>query len=153
MHGKSLQPCPTLCDPMDCSPPGSSVHGVLQARILEWLPGPPPGDLPDPGIERRLLCSCVDRRGLHHWATWEALCHSDFTPAGLTGLLPNRALVPVGWQTETVLIREAENENPFALRVCALHSTRPHWWKRSRACLDHPLVLFIKHSLWLSPVL
>ena len=28
--------CPTLCDPMDCSPPGSSVHGILQARVLEW---------------------------------------------------------------------------------------------------------------------
>ena len=40
-----------VCDPMDCSPPGSSVHGILQARILEWLPFPPPGDLPDPGIE------------------------------------------------------------------------------------------------------
>ena len=35
---------------MDCSPPGSSVHGILQARILEWLPFPSPGDLPDPGI-------------------------------------------------------------------------------------------------------
>ena len=31
------QSCPTLCDPMDCSPPGSSVHGVLQAEILEWV--------------------------------------------------------------------------------------------------------------------
>ena len=31
------QLCPTLCDPMDCSPPGSSVHGILQARILEWV--------------------------------------------------------------------------------------------------------------------
>ena len=31
------QSCPTLCDPMDCSPPGSSVHGILQARLLEWL--------------------------------------------------------------------------------------------------------------------
>ena len=30
------QSCPTVCDPMDCSPPGSSVHGLLQARILEW---------------------------------------------------------------------------------------------------------------------
>ena len=29
--------CPTLCDPMDCSPPGSSVHGILQARTLEWV--------------------------------------------------------------------------------------------------------------------
>ena len=31
------QPCPILCDPMDCSPPGSSVHGILQARTLEWV--------------------------------------------------------------------------------------------------------------------
>ena len=35
LHAKSLQWCPTLRDPMDCSPPGSSVHGILQARILE----------------------------------------------------------------------------------------------------------------------
>ena len=33
---KSLQPCPTLCDPIDSSPPGSSVHGIFQARELEW---------------------------------------------------------------------------------------------------------------------
>ena len=37
---KSLQSCLTLCDPMDCSPPGSSVHGILQARILEWVVKP-----------------------------------------------------------------------------------------------------------------
>ena len=47
---KSPQLCPALCDPMDHSQPGSSVHGILQARILE-LPCPSPGDLPDPGIE------------------------------------------------------------------------------------------------------
>ena len=34
---KSLQSCPTLCDPMDCSPPGSSIHGIFQARVLEWV--------------------------------------------------------------------------------------------------------------------
>ena len=45
------QSCPSLCDPLGCSSPGSSVHGILQARILEWLPCPSPGDLPDPGIE------------------------------------------------------------------------------------------------------
>ena len=33
---KSLQSCPTLCDPIDSSPPGSSVHGIFQARTLEW---------------------------------------------------------------------------------------------------------------------
>ena len=36
--------CPTLCDPMDCSPPGTSVSGIFQARILEWLPISSPGD-------------------------------------------------------------------------------------------------------------
>ena len=45
------QSCPTLCNPLDCSPPGSSVHGIFQARILEWVACPPPGDLSDPGIE------------------------------------------------------------------------------------------------------
>ena len=45
------QLCPTLCDSMDYSPPGSSVRGILQARILEWVPFPSPWDLPDPGIE------------------------------------------------------------------------------------------------------
>ena len=45
------QSCPTLYGPVDCSPPGSAVHGIFQARILEWLPFPPPGDLPDPKIE------------------------------------------------------------------------------------------------------
>ncbi|KAB0360387.1 hypothetical protein FD754_004543 [Muntiacus muntjak] len=38
MHAKSLQSCPSLCDPVDCSLPGSSVLGIFQARILEWFP-------------------------------------------------------------------------------------------------------------------
>ena len=37
LHAKSLQSCPALCDPVDFRPPDSSVHGVLQARILEWI--------------------------------------------------------------------------------------------------------------------
>ena len=40
-----------LCDPMDCSLPGSSVHGLSQARILEWVAISSPLDLPDTGIE------------------------------------------------------------------------------------------------------
>ena len=47
------QLCPTLCDPMNSNLPGSSVHGILQARILEWVAFPSPGNLPDPGIEPR----------------------------------------------------------------------------------------------------
>ena len=47
------QLCPTPCHPMDCSPPGSFVHGSFQTRILEWVAVPFPGDLSDPGIEPR----------------------------------------------------------------------------------------------------
>ena len=39
------------CDPMDCSLPGSCVHGILQARILEWIAVACPGPLPDPGVD------------------------------------------------------------------------------------------------------
>ena len=47
-----VQLCLTVYDPIDCSLPGTSVHGILQVRILEWLLCPP-GDLPNPGIEPR----------------------------------------------------------------------------------------------------
>ena len=53
VSAKSLQSRPTLCHPMGCSPPGSSVHGILQSG----LPCPPPGDLPNPGIEPASLMS------------------------------------------------------------------------------------------------
>ena len=43
--------CPSLCHPMDCSLPGSSVHGIFQARILEWVAISSSGDLPNPEIE------------------------------------------------------------------------------------------------------
>ena len=47
------QSCLILCDPMDCSQPGSCDHGVSPARILDGLPCLTPGDLPNPGIEPR----------------------------------------------------------------------------------------------------
>ena len=73
VHAKSLQLCPTLCDPMDCSPPGSSVHGILQARVLEWGAVPSPGDLPDPGMEPTSLMSPALAGGFFaSSATWEA---------------------------------------------------------------------------------
>ena len=45
------QSCPTLCDPMHCSPPDSSVHGLSRQEYWSGLPFPAPGDLPDPGTE------------------------------------------------------------------------------------------------------
>ena len=57
MYAESLQSCLTLHDPMDCSPPDSSVHGISQARTLEWVAISFSGDLPDPGIEPMSLMS------------------------------------------------------------------------------------------------
>ena len=54
---KSLQLFSTLCDPMDCSPPGSSVHRILQARILEEVAISTLGYLPDAGIKPTSLVS------------------------------------------------------------------------------------------------
>ena len=51
MHVYARWLCPTLCDPMDYNPTGSSIHGIVQARILEWILCPHPGDLPNPGTE------------------------------------------------------------------------------------------------------
>ena len=60
MCGKSLQLCPTICDPMDCNLPGSPVRWILQARILERVSiASPPGDLSDPGIKLAFLPSPV----------------------------------------------------------------------------------------------
>ena len=74
LSAKSLQSCPTLCNPKDCSPLGSSVHVILQARILEWVACPPPGDLPDPGIKPASLTSTALTDGFFSTSgTWEAL--------------------------------------------------------------------------------
>ena len=65
------QSCLTLCDPMDCGPPGSSVHGILQARILEWVAIPFFRGTSRP--RDRTLVSCIAGRFFIVWATWEAL--------------------------------------------------------------------------------
>ena len=56
----AAQSCPTLWDPMDGSPPGSSVRGILQARILDWVVICFSRDLPDPGIKPRSPAVQVD---------------------------------------------------------------------------------------------
>ena len=74
MHAQSLLLCLTLCDPMDCSLPGSSVYGILQARIVEWMTMPfsrgssPPRDQ-TLGLLHLLH---LHRRILYGWATGDA---------------------------------------------------------------------------------
>ena len=73
VYAQSCQSRPTLCDPMDCSPLGSSVHGILQTRILKWaVPCPPPGALLSPGIEPAAFMSPALAGGfLTTSTTWE----------------------------------------------------------------------------------
>ena len=54
------QSCPTLCDLVDCSPPGSSVYGILQEEYWSGLPFPSPGDLPESWIKSRSPALQVD---------------------------------------------------------------------------------------------
>ena len=73
-HAKSLQSCPTLCDPVDYSPPDFSVHGILQARILEWVAMPSSRRSSNPAIEPMSLESPALGGGFFTTsATWEAL--------------------------------------------------------------------------------
>ena len=62
------QSCPTLCNPMDCSPLGSFVHGIFQARIMEWVAISSSRRSSHSGID----VSCIGRQILYHWVTWEA---------------------------------------------------------------------------------
>ena len=66
------QSYPTLRDSMDCNPTGSSVHGILQAKILEWVALPTSRGPPDPGIEPMSLCLSALASGLFTTSTtWE----------------------------------------------------------------------------------
>ena len=79
------QLCPTLCDPMECNPPGSSVHGILQARVLEWVAISSSRGSSQPRDQTRLLnVSCI--RFFTASATWAA--QSEFKPMLTCGTMP-----------------------------------------------------------------
>ena len=90
---KSLQLCPTLCDSMDCSPPGSSVHGILHERSLGCCALLPPGDLPDPGIKPASLTSALAGRFFYHWH------HLRSPPAARGARIPRLAAPPSIFET------------------------------------------------------
>ena len=74
-----LQSCLTLWDPMDCTPPGSSLHGILQARILEWVAVPFSRGSSIPGIKfTSLISPALAGRFFTTSATWEASCVVQF---------------------------------------------------------------------------
>ena len=73
--GSAAQPCLTLCNAMDCSPPGSSVPGISQARRLEWVAMPSSRGSSWPRDWTRV--SCTGRRILYRWAAGEAAGGDD----------------------------------------------------------------------------
>ena len=74
MHAELLQLCSTLCDPMNSSPLGSSVHGISQARILEWVTITFSRGSSWPRDQTCVKCvSCIARQILYHYTTWETM--------------------------------------------------------------------------------
>ena len=86
------QSCPALCNPMDHSLPGSSVHGISQARILEWVTTFCFRESSQPRYWTHV--SCIGRWTLYHWATWEV--HEWYSLAQTSALIGS-FLKPQPW--------------------------------------------------------
>ena len=119
MCAKLLQSYQTLCDPMDCSLQGSSVHGSLQARTLEntGLPCPPPGDLLTQGSNPCLLSPLHWRAGSLPLALPSKMAFLEVQ------MVKNLGLIPVSG-------RSPEEENGYPLQYSCLDNSmdREAWW-------------------------
>ena len=102
----------TLCSPRHCSPPGSSVHGIVQARILEWVASSFSGDLPGLGIEPK--SPAAEPPGKHQGSPYRSLQEGvSVTSANGTEELNHgdsvrQVSLTVRMQTQTSLISEPE---------------------------------------------
>ena len=103
------QSCPTLCNPMDCSPPGSSVHGILQARILEWVAIPFSRVSFRPRDQTHV--PCITSSFFTIWVIREA----QFTPKKWANLQV-RALLPRGLVVSMSQIIPGDNSYPIGLK-------------------------------------
>ena len=92
LSAKLLQSCPTLCNPMDCSLPGSSVHGILQEEYWSGLPCPSPGDFPEPGIKPMFLTSPALAGGFFTSTT------ARFQLISIVNVLAQSALTKIKWK-------------------------------------------------------
>ena len=133
------QPCPTLCNPMDCSPPGSSVHGIFHARIPECI-----AISFSRGASRprdRTQVSWIADRFFTIWATREAL-NNEVTPklndntychyflfSGEWDLVPQQGMetVPLQWKRGGVLITGPPGKSLINISVLSLMVQDIHW--------------------------
>ena len=131
VHTKSLHSCLTLCDLMDCSPPGFSVHRILLACILEWCP--PPGDLSDLDIETASLSlfPALAGRLFTTSATWEVLFQFSSVQ-----LLSRVRLFATPWIAACQASLSSTNSQS-SLRLTSIESVMPS----SHLILYRPLLL------------
>ena len=121
----AAKPCPTLCEPKDCSLPGSSVHGISQARILEWVAISSSSKSSRP---RNQTCiSCISRWVLHHWTTWEApqmyydVLNFNLNPRTLKPLLETRFS-----DCTPEVVNESVGAGPWARGLWSLAQVTPN---------------------------
>ena len=96
------QLCLALCDPMDCSPQGSSVLGIFQARILKWVAISSFRGSSPPRDRSQVSCvSCTGRWILYHCATWKTLCSLRQTQWTLCIYFPHLKTYPL---TDTKIV-------------------------------------------------
>ena len=116
------QSCPALCDPLDCSPPGSSIHGIFQARILEWVAMPFPRRSSQPRDWTRV--SHIVGRCFTVWAVAGSIPGSGRSPGGGHGNPLHYSCLGIPWTEES-----------GGLRSIGLHKVRHDWsdWARTHA--------------------
>ena len=152
---------PTLCKPMDCSPPGSSVHEILQVRILEWAVISSSGDLPNPGIEPASLVSpALAGRFFTTSVTWEAWATrwpSENISEALTSLVieitPSIHVISIrtGPSVQDMTLVSI-SYTPKRVKLCArwririrrkgllFRSSQIHWGEKVHTCSSHVIV-------------
>ena len=134
------QSCPTLCGPMEHSPQGSSVHGIFQARILEWVPISSSRGSSQPRDWNCISCgSWIDRLPL--WLSWSRIC----LQCGRPGFYPWVGKIPR--RRERLPTPEFWPEEPHGLIV--------HWVAKSRTRLTftslHFTLLLYHWATWGTP--
>ena len=107
------QACPTLCNPMDYSPPGSSVHGILQARKLKWIAMPSSRGSSQPRDWTRV--SCPARRFFNVWATRKAHEYWNRLPCPPPEDLPNPG---IEWGSPALQADSLPAELPGTPKLC-----------------------------------
>ena len=145
--------CPVLCDPMDYSLPGSSVQGILQARILEWVAMPFSWDLPDPVIESQV--SCTASRCFTIWATREAplqrkvILNSEWS---FHNKSTGKCLDPLPHHLSSCILRISVFESSCSIwpeKAMAPHSSTLAWkipWMEERGGLRSMGLLRVGHD-------